>query len=83
MRINLRIDFIDGKSKEVTASAADLVRFEREFEISVSALEKETKFTHLLYLAWSSEFRRKETAKDFDDWIQDVEMVSAGEADPK
>lgn len=83
MKINLRIEFVSGEAKEVTCSAADLVKFEREFEVSVASLEKDTKFTHLLYLAWASESRRKQTTKNFDDWIQDVEMVGAGEQDPK
>jgi alkyl hydroperoxide reductase subunit AhpC len=83
MRIILRLEFVDGKSKEVTASAADLVAFEREFDISVTSLSGDTKFTHLLWLAWHSEKRRKETAQEFDVWVESVEMVGGSDTDPK
>jgi len=83
MKINLRIELNSGESKEVICSAADLVRFEQHFNMSVAVLDAEMKFTHLMYLAWSSEFRRKETAKEFDVWIDDIASVEASTADPK
>lgn len=83
MKINLRVEFNDGTSKEVTCSAADLVAFETKYELSVTALDTQVKFTHLLFLAWTSEKRRKETAKDFESWIEDVSTVGASDKDPK
>jgi hypothetical protein len=83
MKINLRIEFVSGESKNVSAVAGDMVAFEREFEISIASLETEAKLTHLLYLAWASEHRRKETAKEFTDWVNDVAGISFGDADPK
>lgn len=83
MRIILRLEFVDGTSKEVTASAGDLVAFEREFDMSVSSLQDGTKFTHLLWLAWHSEKRRGETKADFDSWIDTVESVGGSDTDPK
>jgi len=83
MRIILRLDFVDGKSKEVAASAADLVAFEREFDLSVTSLQNDTKFTHLLWLAWHSEKRRGETKQEFETWVEDVEMVGGSDSDPK
>jgi hypothetical protein len=83
MKINLRILFLDGNSKEVTCSASDLVKFEDKFNISVSRIQEEVRITHLLYLAWSSEHRNKSTALDFDKWTETVESVGASEIDPK
>lgn len=83
MKINLRIEFASGESKDIVANAADMVAFEREFELSIAALENTAKLTHLLYLAWSSEHRRKETAKSFDEWVNDVAGIGYGDADPK
>lgn len=83
MKINLRIEFVSGESKDIMAIAGDMVTFEREFEISIASLEKEAKLTHLLYLAWASEHRRKETAKEFADWVNDVAGIEFGVADPK
>lgn len=83
MKINLRIDFLDGNSKDVLCTAADLVKFETKFDLSVTELEKKTKFTHLLFLAWSSETRTKSTALDFDTWIESVSSISASEVESK
>jgi hypothetical protein len=84
MKINLRIDFLSGEAKEITCSAADLVAFESKFDKSIATLEADLKITHLLFLAWHSEHRRKQTDKDFDNWIELVNSVGASEAtDPK
>lgn len=83
MRIILRLEFVSGTEKEVAASAADLVAFEREFDQSVTSLSSDTKISHLLWLAWHSEKRRNETKLSFDDWIETVESVGGSESDPK
>lgn len=83
MRIILRLEFVDGKSKEVTANAADLVAFETEYDVSVSTLSSAPKVTHLLWLAWHSEFRRGETKAEFTDWLDLVESVGGSDTDPK
>lgn len=83
MKINLRVEFTSGESKEVTASAKDLVAFEDKFNRSVAKLESEFKFTDLVWLAWQSEQRRKETKKDFDSWLDDIESVTPSDLDPK
>lgn len=83
MRINLRVEFTSGESKEITCSAKDLVAFEDKFNRSVAKLESEFKFTDLVWLAWQSESRRKETKKDFDAWLDDIESVTPSDTDPK
>ena len=49
----------------------------------VAILESNPKLTYLLYLAWLSEVRTKSTAKEFDVWVDDIEVVAASELDPK
>lgn len=83
MRINLRLDYANGENKEITCNAADLVKFEMKFDLSVASLEKNLKFTHLCFLAWCAETRTKNTDKDFDAWMDTVSMVGASETDPK
>jgi hypothetical protein len=82
LKISLRVDYLSGESKEITCSASDLVKFEDKFNLSISKLEDEMKFTHLLFLAWASESRTKQTDKDFDTWVELVSSVGAG-SDPK
>jgi len=83
LKINLRIEFVSGEEKEITCSAADIVRFETKFDLSVAVLESNVKLTHLLFLAWSSEVRSKSTTKEFDVWVDDVASIKASETDPK
>lgn len=83
MKLNLRVEFNDTKVKDVTCSASDLVAFEDKFNISVTRLSEETKLTHLLFLAWHSEFRTKSTTLKFDDWVDTVLTVGASDLDPK
>ena len=83
MRINLRVELTNGESKEITCSARDLVAFEEKYSRSVAKLETEFRLTDLLFLAWHSESRRKETKKNFDEWLDEVETVGVSENDPK
>lgn len=82
MKLTLRITFTDGNSKEIVANAADLVAFENKFDLAVTRIEVEQKLTHMLFLAWHSEYRTKATALDFDKWVETVDQVGAG-SDPK
>ena len=83
MKINLRIEFVSNEEKEITCSAADIVKFESKFDLSVAVLESNVKLTYLLFLAWASEFRTKSTTKEFDVWVDDVASIKASETDPK
>jgi hypothetical protein len=84
LKINLRIEYNDSsEAKEITCSASDLIAFETKFNLSVTKLGEETKLTHLLYLAWHSENRRKATTLDFDTWVETVATVGASTIDPK
>ena len=79
MQINLHIKFTDKTEKTITASAADLIAFEAEFNLSVAKLESEVRLTHLLYLAWHAEKRTKATTLEFNAWVETVEGVEAKE----
>jgi hypothetical protein len=83
VKINLRIEFNSGEAKEIVCQAADLVKFESKFDLSVANLEKNLKFTHLCFLAWASETRTKASALDFDSWMETILSVGVSEKDPK
>lgn len=83
MRINLRVEYIDGNTKDVTCSAKDLVAFEEKYSRSVARFEQEMRLTDLLWLAWHAENRTKATGKDFDSWLDDVESIEPSDEDPK
>jgi hypothetical protein len=77
MKISLRIDFADGSTKDVVCSAPDFVAFEDRFNLSITRLDKEMKFTHLLFLGWTASHRMKATALDFESWVDTVDSVGA------
>jgi hypothetical protein len=79
MQINLQVTYTDDSSKVVNAIAADLVAFETKFDLSIARLEQNVKLTHLLFLAWHVEHRLKQTALDFDAWIETVQGVEAAD----
>lgn len=77
MKLTLRLEFLSGEARDVECSAADLVKFETQYNISVSRLDEEMKLTHLLFLAWASESRTKKTEKSFEEWLELVSSVGA------
>jgi hypothetical protein len=81
MKLTLRIEFADGTHKDVQVSAADMVAFEDKFNVSIAKLD-DPRIGWLLYLAWHSEKRKKQTDKDFEDWLELVDSIGATE-DPK
>lgn len=83
MRIFLEVEYFGGEKAKATASAIDLMRFEEKFELSIVRLDKELKLSHLLFLAWTSLSRQKQTKLSFDDWAETVESIGLSEQDPK
>lgn len=81
MKITLRIVFADGTTKDIVCSAVDLVAFEEKYNKSIAELEN-PRMGWLLWLAWHSENRRKETEDDFDTWLEKIESVGQT-TDPK
>lgn len=77
-QMNLRILFLDGTSKEVSVTASDIVAAETRFEL---ALDKMDRITHFIFLAYSADKRLKNTAKEFEEWLEAVETVET--LDPK
>lgn len=80
MQINLKLKLIDQPEKVVIAKAPELVAFESEYNISVAALEKDIRYTYLLFFAWHAEKRTGATQLEFMDWVATVETVEAEQA---
>jgi hypothetical protein len=81
MKLTLRIEFADGTHKDVLVSAADMVAFEDKFNVSIARLD-DPRIGWLLFLAWHSEQRRKQTTLQYETWLDSVESIGATE-DPK
>lgn len=75
--IQLEIVYADGTTKDVSAVAVDLMRFEAHFDMSVAGL-KTPKLTHLFFLAYSVEKRTKATELEFEPWVETIQVVREG-----
>ena len=80
MRMQLEVEFEDGKKETVQVNMADMVKFESHFNLSIAKLGQEMKISHLLWLAWSS-LSRQGLKDDFDTWVDKVGGIGA--VDPK
>jgi hypothetical protein len=78
--IKLKVAFVDGTEKEISTVAADLIAFETRFDMSIAALEKNVRMTHLFFIAYSALKRQGQTSDEFENWVESVGMVSIGEA---
>lgn len=83
MQINLLITYPGQPVKTVVAIAPEIVAFESHFNLSVTALEKETRYTYLCFLAWHVEKRTGATNLDFDSWVNTIEFVTGEEKKSK
>jgi hypothetical protein len=80
MKIELNVEYADGRKEQVDAVFADFVAFERTWNRSVANFEKEIRLTDLAWLAWHAEKRTRKTTMPFDpQWIEDVVTVEIRE----
>jgi hypothetical protein len=79
MQINLRVQFEDESSKDLTAKAVDIVAFEERYDLSVARLENQMKMTHLFFLAWHVDQRTGGTKETFEKWLEAVDAVEVFE----
>jgi len=75
MKMDMRIIFNDGSTKDCTAIFADFVAFERTWNRSVTKFETELRLTDIAWLAWKTQIRMKNTQEQFDIWLESVETI--------
>lgn len=75
MNLNLLIKYLDGTTKDLSTSPADIVAFESKFDLSVARLQDSIRMTHIFFIAWHVAQRTKATALEFDAWLETVETV--------
>lgn len=79
MRLALQVEYNDGSGAEVTATAPDLIAFERHFDKPMSVFAENLRIEFILWLAWQSFHRRELTSLDFDPWCETVDNVTIGD----
>ena len=77
--INLRITNKSGESREVSSEWADLVAFEQNFDLPFQKIFGDGKTIRIQYTTWLAhqfEKRTKKTDKSFEEWLNDVAVVT-------
>lgn len=81
MQIRFAVTYNDGSAADTsTASVADQVAFEREFDRSIATLSNDFRLADMCWLAWSG-LRRNNDVGDFESWlgrVENVQIVDAG-----
>jgi len=60
--------------------AIDQIKFESNFNLSISKLGQEMMLTHLYWLAWHVQNRTGKTTLDFEQWAETVDSVGVGDS---
>jgi len=81
LRLALHVDYDDGSSADVIASALDIVNFERKFNKPVTVFADEVRVEYLLELAFSALKRKKLTTLEFDEWADSISGITFGNED--
>lgn len=80
MAMVIAVTGLDGAEVQVKPGPADHVAFEAKFEIAVSDIQQ---VTHIYWIAWSALRRTKQTALDFDAWLEAIETVEVVDVEKK
>jgi hypothetical protein len=76
--MKLSVTYLDGRSEEVTLTPGDLIAFERKFDLSFAAVEKDPRMEHVVFLAWNGLRRTGRETRSFDEFIDDVGDFNSG-----
>ena len=71
---NMIVIMNDGTTLEVKVKPADIIKFERKFDIPISKLNDEQRYEWLLYLAWLGA-KRNGITENYDAWIEKVDEL--------
>lgn len=65
---------LDGVEHSVTPKPGDLVRFERQYDMSASTLDDDTRLEYVFYIAWCALKRTGVFAGDFEEFLDLADM---------
>jgi hypothetical protein len=79
MSSKLKVEYLDGRVVEINAGPRAHVAFERQFDISITEMDRAE---HVYYLAWAAlHFAGQEKDKDFEDFLDRIDEVEKVDGD--
>ena len=83
MQIPFKVEFVDGSKESVVCGTPDFIAFEDKFNLAVTTIQKDPRLTYLAYIVWNALRRKKQTDKNFEDFVETLENIEGDETDPK
>ena len=80
IRIALQIQYNDERTEQVTATAADAIAFEQQYDKPISVINT-GRMEYIWWIAWHACSRAKKTELQFNDWLDTVGSVADEEVD--
>jgi hypothetical protein len=79
MKIMLTVEYANGSSADAEASVRDFIAFERRYDKPIASFANDVRIEYMCYLAWHALHRNKQTALEFDEWLETVAELSIKE----
>lgn len=80
IRIKLQIQYNDDRTELVTATAADAIAFERQYDKPISVLNS-GRIEYMWWIGWRALTRTNKTSLPFDEWLDTVAELKDEETD--
>jgi hypothetical protein len=80
IRIPLQVEYDDGRTETIVATAADAIAFEREYDKPISALNT-GRMEYMWFIGWRALTRTKKTDLPFNVWLDTVADLKDEEVD--
>lgn len=84
MRIPIDVTYTDGRRESLVAMPLEIMKFEREFNMSMAAFSSPEgrRVEYMLFLAYSAASRTADVGT-FDEWASRVADLDPGEREPE
>jgi hypothetical protein len=82
MKMRFEVTYVDGSAESVSTGFADFVAFEKDKQKAItSVFGRDLYVGDVATLVWLNLNRTKKTDKSFEDWLDNVDNISAAESE--
>jgi hypothetical protein len=82
MKMKFDVTYVDGSAESVSTGFADFVAFEKEKQKAITSVFSRDLFVgDVATIVWIHLNRTKKTDKSFDEWLENVDNISAAESE--
>lgn len=78
MKIALKVSYSDGREQKVTATAPDILAFERTYDLPMTTITS-GRMEYIWWITWHASKRLSLTSLEFEAWIETIDSVTDAE----